>query len=1043
VIERVIAFSLRQRGLVCMLAMLLIGAGVWSAMHLLIDAVPDISPVQVVVDSRVAALAPEEVERLVTYPIEVAMSGLPRLDYTRSLSRYGVSEVTLQFKDGTDIYWARQLVAERLTSVRDQLPPGIAEPELGPITSGLGEIYSYVVEPKTNSTLTLDDARIAQDWLVKPMLRAVPGVTEVDTVGWYVSQFQITPDLVKLRAYELALDDLTRAVESNNENAGGSYIERRGEQVTVRSVGRATSARDLASLVVATRGGVPIRVSDVAEVGIGHALRAGMALHGANETVLGSVLMLLGENSREVAQRVERKIEEVRASLPGGLQITPVYTRTTLVNQTIHTVERNLLHGGLLVFIVLLLTLGHVRAAIIVVLAIPLSMTFAMIGMVVGGVSGNLMSLGAIDFGLIVDGAVVMTENMVRRVSQKREALGRVLTADERHATMIQACQEMGRPVSFAVAIIIMVYLPILTLQGVEGKMFRPMALTVVMALVGSLILALTLVPALASVVIGGRKIHRDNWFIRVMAAAYRPTLRLALRWRWATVLVALVLFAVAAWLFPRLGAVFLPRLQEGALNVRAIKLPSASIASSLQMDKQVVTRLLRFPEVTRVFTHAGSGDVVVEPMAANDTDVIAILRPPSEWTTAHSLDGLINAMETDLNSNIAGCAFGFVQPIEDRFNDMIAGIASDLGVLIYGDDFDTLSALAQNVKSIVGTTLGAEDVRFEMAATAPVLEIRPRRDMLARYGLTISDINDLISTAIAGRTLGQIIEGDKHFDIVLRLADAQRADLDELRNLPMPGPATGLRLDDVADIEFREMPPTLLRRMGRRYVLVESMVRGRDIASFVQDVESRTKAGVKLPEGYSISYGGQFETYLTARNRLTVVVPMALLLIFMFLFGAFQSVRQALLVFTGVPLAVTGGAFALWLCGLPFSISAGVGFIALSGVAVLNGVVMVSYINQLRVEGESIDDAVTEGALTRLRPVLMTALVASLGFVPMAIATGTGAEVQRPLATVVIGGLISSTLLTLVVLPVLYRWWEREVENHISQPTTNITGGS
>jgi cobalt-zinc-cadmium resistance protein CzcA len=1027
VIERLIAFSLRQRALVCMLAVLLIGAGIWSATRLPIDAVPDISPVQVVIDTRVAALAPEEVEQLVTYPIEVAMSGLPRLDYTRSLSRYGVSEVVLQFKDGTDIYWARQLVAERLQTVRDQLPAGLAEPELGPISSGLGEIYFYVVEPKTNSTLTLDDARIAQDWIVKPMLRAVPGVTEVATIGGYVPQFQIVPDLVKLRAYGLSLDDLAHAVESNNNNAGGSYIERHGEQVVVRTVGRATSAQDLATLVVATRHGVPIRLSDVAKVGTGHALRAGMALHGSRETVLGSVLMLMGENSRAVAQRVEQKIEEVRASLPAGLQITPVYTRTALVNQTIHTVEMNLFHGGLLVFVVLLLTLGHVRAAIIVALTIPLSMMMAMLGMVAGGISGNLMSLGAIDFGLIVDGAVVMTENLVRRVSQKRESLGRPLTPDEKHLVTIHACQEMGRPVSFAVAIIIMVYLPILTLQGVEGRMFRPMAITVVLALAGSLLLALTLVPALASMVVSGRRIHRENWLIRSVGAVYRQTLRWALRWRWATVLLALVPVAIAAGLFPRLGAVFLPRLEEGSLNITAIKLPSASITTSLEMDKLAVARVLRFPEVIRVFTHAGSGDVTTDPMPANDTDIIATLRPHAEWTTAHDLDGLIQAMQSDLNSNVAGCSFGFVQPIEDRFNDMIAGLRSDLGVLIFGDDFDKLGALAQDVKSIIGNTPGAEDVRFEMAMTAPVLEIRPRREVLGRYGLTIADVNDLVSTTLAGRTLGQIIEGDKHFDIVLRLADAQRADLNVLRSLPVPGPATGLQLGDVAEIVFKEMPPTLLRRMGRRYVVVESMVRGRDLAGFVQDVQSRIKAGVKLPEGFSISYGGQFETYLAARNRLVIVVPMVLLLIFMLLFSAFQSVRQALLVFTGVPLAVTGGVIALWLRQLPFSISAGIGFIALSGVAVLNGVVMVSCINQLRGEGKSVTDAVTEGALTRLRPVLMTALVASLGFIPMAIATGTGAEVQRPLATVVIGGLISSTLLTLLVLPVLYRWFERE----------------
>ncbi len=1026
-IERLIAFSLRQRALVCMLAVLLIVAGVWSAFHLPIDAVPDISPVQVVIDTRVTALAPEEVERLVTYPIEVTMSGLPKLDYTRSLSRYGVSEVILQFKDGTDIYWARQLVAERLQSVRDQLPPGLAETELGPISSGLGEIYFYVVEPKTNSTLTLDDARIAEDWIVKPMLRAVPGVAEVATIGGYTPQFQIVPDLVKLRAYGLTLDDLAHAVESNNENAGGSYIERHGEQVAAHTIGRATSVQDLSSMVVTTRHGVPIHVGDVAQVGRGHALRAGFAMHGEQETVLGSVLMLMGENSREVARRVEQKIEEVRTSLPDGLQITPVYTRTTLVNQTIHTVAMNLVHGGILVFVVLLLTLGHARAAIVVALAIPLSMMFATLGMVAGNISGNLMSLGAIDFGLIVDGAVVMTENLVRRMTQKREALGRPLTPLERQATAVHACEEMGRPVSFAVAIIIMVYLPILTLQGVEGKMFRPMALTVVMALAGSLLLALTLVPALASMMVGGRKVHRENWLISSVAAAYRPTLRWALRWRWVTLLVAVVPLALAAWLFPRLGAVFLPRLEEGSLNITAIKLPSASITSSLEMDKQVVARVLRFPEVIRVFTHAGSGDVTTDPMPANDTDVIALLRPHSQWTTAHDLDGLIKAMESDLNSNVAGCSFGFVQPIEDRFNDMIAGLRSDLGVMIFGDDFDKLGELAQNVKSIVGGTPGAEDVRFEMSMTAPVLEIRPRREMLARYGVTIADVNGLVSTALAGRNLGQIIEGDKHFDIVLRLTDAQRADLDVLRNLPLPGPMTGLRLRDVADIVFQEMPPTLLRRTGRRYVVVESMVRGRDLASFVQEVQTRIKNGIKLPEGYSISYGGQFETYMAARNRLVIVVPIVLLLIFMLLFGAFQSVRQAILVFTGVPLAITGGVFALWLRDLPFSISAGIGFIALSGVAVLNGVVMVSYINYLREEGKPTADAVTEGALTRLRPVLMTALVASLGFVPMAIATGTGAEVQRPLATVVIGGLISSTLLTLVVLPTLYNIFERE----------------
>ncbi|HKW15721.1 MAG TPA: CusA/CzcA family heavy metal efflux RND transporter [Candidatus Krumholzibacteria bacterium] len=1026
-IQRLVAFALHQRLLVCLFGVMLVVAGVWAALRLPIDAVPDITPVQVSINTRVTSFAPEEVERLVTYPLEVSMSGLPRLQFTRSLSRYGVSQITLQFKDGTDVYWARQLVAERLQSARDALPPGIAEPEMGPIASGLGEIYFYVIEPKPNSGLTLEDARTAQDWIVKPMLRSVPGVTEVATIGGYEQQIQVAPDLVRLRAYGLTLDDVARAVEAANANAGGGYIERNGEQVTVRAVGRAETTDDLAGAVIALRDNVAIKVSDVATVGIGRALRAGFAMRNEREAVLGSALMLMGENSREVAKRVEKRIEEVRASLPPGLEITPVYTRTTLVEETIHTVAMNLLHGGLLVFAVLFLTLGHPGAAIVVALAIPLSMMFAMIGMVKGGISGNLMSLGAIDFGLIVDGAVVMTENAVRRMGREHETLGRHLSREERRLTTLDACAEMGRPVAFAVAIIIIVYLPILALQGVEGRMFRPMAFTVILALVGSLLIALTLVPALVSLVVTGKGGAHESRFVRAAGRVYRPALTRALRRPLVTMLVALVPLVIAAFLFPRLGAVFLPRLEEGSIDVRVTKLPSAALSQSLAIDKQVIPILMRFPEVSGIFTHAGSADISTDPAAANDTDVMLTLRPRKQWKTAKDQSALAQAMEDSLGDHVAGCTYGFTQPIEDRFDDLLAGISGDVGVMIYGEDYDVLRRVAGQVQDVLRATPGSQGVRFDMGSTAPVLEVRPRRDALARYGLAVGDVNDVVSVALAGREVGQWIEGDRHLDIVLRLSDVERTDLNVLRNLPVPAAATGLRLSDVADITFTQMPPTLLRRMGSRYVVVESYVNGRDLGGFVGDVQARIRHDVKLPPGYSIDYGGQFETYLAARNRLAIVVPIALSLILLLLFSAFQSLRQALLVFTGVPLAVTGGVMALFLRGLPFSISAGVGFIALSGVAVLNGVVMVSRFNSLRDEGASAHDAAYEGALERLRPVLMTALVASLGFVPMAIAHGTGAEVQRPLATVVIGGLISSTLLTLLVLPVLYSRFERD----------------
>ncbi|MBI3872757.1 MAG: efflux RND transporter permease subunit [candidate division Zixibacteria bacterium] len=1028
-ISGVIRFALNQRALVLMLTALLIGLGVWSFQRLPIDAVPDITTTQVQINTPVKALAPAEVEKLVTFPIETAMSGIPKADEIRSLTRYGLSQVTVVFEDGTDIYWARQQILERLQEARERLPQGLADPVMGPITTGLGEIFSYTVEGDSVSPTEL---RTVQDWVIRPQLRTVPGVIEVNSIGGFEKQYHVTPDPMKLASYGLTFRDIFEALTANNANAGGAYIAHKGEQYLIRGVGLLRDAQDIEQIVLTTQRGTPVYLRDVAEVGLGEELRTGAATEQGREVVLGTAMMLMGENSRTVSMRVREKLQDIRKMLAKGITIKPVYDRTVLVNQTLETVRNNLFEGAVLVLVVLLLLLGNIRAAFIVASVIPLSMLFALTGMVQGKVSGNLMSLGAIDFGLIVDGAVVMVENIVRRLTEQQHALGRVLTRVERHHTLTDAALEVGRPVAFAVGIIMIVYLPILTLHGIEGKMFKPMAFTVLLALGGALVLSLTLIPVLCSLAMHRKVSERGNLLVGLLKRAYKPTLRVTWRLRWAVVIAATVLVAVALWLFLRLGAVFVPQLDEGSLVVQAWRLPSISLDQSLAMQTSTDKLLMEVPEVENVFTRIGTAEVATDPMPISLGESIVLLKPRRQWPNAKTRDELIEEMRQHLEA-LPGQRPVFTQPIQMRFDELIAGVRADVAVKIFGDDMGVLQRFATQIRSMLAKVPGAEDIEAEQVSGLPVLQLEVDRDKIARYGLNVADVLGLIETAIGGKRTGQLFEGEQRFDIIVRLPAPMRENIDEIKQLTVRTPDGALiPLHQLARIEIVEGLNQISREHAKRRIAVQANVRGRDIDGFVKEARERIAREIepKLPEGYYLEWGGQFQNLQAARQRLTIVVPLALALIFFLLFSAFKSVRQSILISTGVPLAVTGGVFALALRGLPFSISAGVGFIALSGVAVLNGVVMVSYINRLRDEGRSIAEAVTEGALTRLRPVLMTAMVASLGFVPMALATGTGAEVQRPLATVVIGGIMSSTLLTLVVLPVLYRWFEREAAN-------------
>jgi cobalt-zinc-cadmium resistance protein CzcA len=1039
-IQGILRFALMQRSTVVLATVGLVGLGIWSAASLPRDAVPDITGVQVQINTEVPALAAEESEKLVTQPMEVELAGLPGVEEMRSLTKFGLSQVTLDFRDGTDIYRARQLVAERLQGLAERLPPG-ASPKLAPISTGLGEIFYYNVQykddakgkPATELEQLMELSEI-QEYVIKPLLRTVPGVAEINETGGYERQYVIQPEPASLVRVNLTFKELADIVEKNAQNAGGGIISRNGEQLTIRAVSRVNSVAEIENLPIKFGAGVkPILVKDVADGRTGTKFRTGAATLNGKETVIGTTMMLAGQNSMEVAERVKARIAEIQSKLPDGVEIVRQYDRSILIERTIDTVKRNLYEGAILVVAVLLVLLGNARAALIVSTAIPLSFLFALFGMARLGISGNLMSLGAVDFGLIIDGAVVIVENIVRHLGEEQHRLGRVLTREERLKAVYAASAQVGSPMFFGVIIITVVYIPILALTGIEGKMFHPMALTVMLALGGALVLALTLMPALSSLILTGSVGEGDNLVVRLFKSIYAMVLRVALRLRYLVVAGAVGLVAFTFWLFPKLGAEFVPKLDEGSITSMLYKPVGMSMEESLRTDTEVERVLLaKFPELTRIFSRIGTSEIASDPMPPNESDVYLFYKPVEEWpkTAGRPRDKaeLREQIEAEIKKINPEYNILFAQPIEMRFNEMLEGTRAELAVKIFGNDYDVLERLAEEVKAVLEGTPGVGQVEYETEGRTPQLQIIARRDVLQRYGLQAEELNEAVVSALAGDVVGQMIEGNRRHDIVLRMPEDLRADDDQIKKLPLRVGATGLLpLGDAVDFKTVKTVEPILRDNGQRRAALMVNLKTRDIEGFVKEADRRIRAQVRFPEGYLLEFGGQFENLQQARTRLAVVVPSALLLIFVLIFMAFGSLRQALLVYSGVPLAMTGGVLALWLRGMPFSITAAVGFIALSGVAVLNGLVMISYFNQLREKGRTLVESVHEGSLTRLRPVLMTAFVASLGFVPMAIASGTGAEVQRPLATVVIGGIISSTLLTLVVLPVLYAWLERE----------------
>jgi len=1080
-LESILRFSVQHRWLVLLCTIGVAIVGFFSLKNLPIDAVPDITNNQVQINTLFPALSPIEVEKQITFPIETALAGIPGLEYSRSLSRNGFSQVTAVFEDSVDIYFARQQVLERLSQARESLPPG-AEPQMGAITTGLGEIYVWTVEfthphgkgaqvvdgqpgwQSDGSYLTPEGQRLktdlertaylreVQDWIIRPQIKGVPGVAGIDAIGGYVKQYHVQPDPMKLVSYGLTFHHVIEALEKNNTSTGAGYIEHKGESYLVRAAGRILTQDQIGEIVVGQHGGTPIRVRDVATVGIGRELRTGSASENGEEVVVGTAMMLINANSRQVANDVDAKITEVNKTLPPGVRTRTVLNRTQLVNATIGTVQKNLAEGAILVIVVLFLLLGNFRAAFITALAIPLSMLMTATGMVQSKISGNLMSLGAIDFGLIVDGSVIIVENCLRRLAERQHHLGRKLMLAERLEEVLTASKEMIKPSVFGQAIIIIVYLPILTLTGIEGKMFTPMAMTVVFALVAAFILSLTFVPAMVALGITGKVNEKENFLVRGVKWAYAPTLRWAVRLRYVTVGAGVAAFALSLLLFARLGQEFIPTLDEKNIAVQAIRIPSTSLTQSTEMQFDVEKVLSQFPEVAIVYSKTGTAEMAADPMPPSISDTFVILKPQKDWPNPRETkQQLLERMEKAV-ADLPGNNYEWTQPIQMRFNELIAGIRSDVAVKLYGDDFGKLTPTAEAIAKVLQGIPGAADVKAEQTEGLPVMNVEIDRAAIARHGLNVADVQDVIAVAIGGREAGLVFEGDRRFDLVVRLPDDIRRDITALQHLPIPLPqgdgdepvrlASANRragaaeadakrpgfipLGSIAKIEITEGTNQISRENGKRRVVIQANVRGRDIGSFVAEAQEKLQREVMIPAGYWIDWGGQFENLIAARERLLIVVPVCFFMIFLLLFSTFNSVKHALIVFTGVPLALTGGIVALWLRDMPFSISAGIGFIALSGVAVLNGLVMITFINQLRREGVALEEAIQRGALTRLRPVLMTALVASLGFVPMALATGTGAEVQRPLATVVIGGLISSTLLTLVLLPALYRLWHR-----------------
>jgi cobalt-zinc-cadmium resistance protein CzcA len=1018
----IIDWALRYRAIVLLAVVLTSAFGIYSLQRLPIDAVPDITPNQVLVLTRAPSLSPVEVEQFLTFPIETAMTGLPGIERIQSVSKNGLSYVAIYFKEDVDTYFARRLVMERLPQARENIPAGMGSPEMGPIATGLGEIYQFKVTGPGHSLMEL---RSILDWDIAPKLRSVPGIVEVNTHGGELKTYEVQIDSEKLMAYHVPLEKLISALEKNNANAGGAYLERIEEQSLIRGEALITNLSDIEKIVVAVSpSGTPILVRNLGDVRFAPMVRQGFATQdGKGEIVIGVAMMLIGENSRIVADRVKAKLSDIQRTLPAGVKVEPLYDRTDLVRRTIGTVTRNLLEGGLLVIAVLLLLLGSLKGGVMVSLAIPLSMLVAFAGMVQANISGNLMSLGAIDFGLIVDGSVVMVENILRRLGHRK--------ADEQPIGVIRcAAQEVGRPTFFGVLIILLVYVPILTLRGVEGKMFRPMAMTVVFALAASLVIAVVVMPVLSSYIFRKQVTEKQTWFMRKAEAAYVPVLRRVLRFPLPTVVVGALIFVASLAVVPYLGAEFIPTLDEGSIVVMMYRVPGISVAESLHGNEIIENVLREFPEVQSVYCRTGRPEVATDPMAIDQSDVYVFLKPASEWPQSRAKDDLVSAMKAKLEEHAPGAGYSFSQPIQMRMQELMeSGVRSDIAAKLYGDDLNILRQKADQIAALVGKIPGAADVRAERVAGLPYLRIRVRRDAVARHGLDAADVLNTVE-AIGGKVVGQVVEANKRFALQVRFEQPDRDSIDSIRSL-MIGDNEGhfIPLAQLADVFEESGPAQITRENAQRRISVEMNVRGRDLASFVSEASRTVARKVKLPAGYSIDWGGKFEQLESASRRLAITVPAVLLLIFVLLYFNFGSFVPAALISLNVPLAATGGILALLLRGMPFSISAGVGFIALFGIAVLNGIVLLTYIIETHKSGTQLEQAVEAGARTRLRPVLMTALVASLGFIPMALSHGAGAEVQRPLATVVIGGLVTSTALTLLVLPAVYLWLQKRHE--------------
>lgn len=1026
-IDFILRLVIERRYLLLSGVLVIVGMGLWSYQKLPIDAVPDITNVQVQINTLAPGYSPLEAEQRITYPVETALAGLPNLSYTRSLSRYGLSQVTVVFDENTDMYFARNLINAKLGTIKSALPPGL-EPEMGPISSGLGEIFMYTVQAQPGAKQPNGapyDAialREIQDWIIKPQLAQVKGVVEVNGIGGYNKQYHITPNIQQLLHFAVSMQDIVQALTLNNSNRGAGFIERHGQQLLVRSPGQLGTLDDIANVIITQRDSVPITVGDVADIAIGKELRTGAATQNGIETVLGTVMMLIGENSRTVARDVAAKLVDVQASLPTGIVATAVYDRTQLVDRAIATVSKNLVEGALLVIVILFLLLKNLRAALITAAVIPLSMLATMTGMVTAGVSANLMSLGALDFGIIVDGTVIIVENAIRRLShaQRQQALG----LRERLQVVFEATSEVIRPSLFGVFIITMVYIPIFSLTGVEGKMFHPMAATVVMALLAAMVISLTLVPAAIAVFLTGKISDKEGLVMHNAKRCYHGLLLLAFKFRWLVLGSSTALVVMCAWWVTALGTEFIPQLDEGDIALHAMRIPGTSLEQAVEMQAALEQRIMSFPEVDKVFARIGTAEIATDPMPPNVADNFVILKPRAQWPNPkRTKDELMAEMEKRLKE-LPGNNYEFTQPIQMRFNELISGVRADVGIKVFGDDLDQLTATAHDILATVKQIEGVADARVEQVTGLPMLSIIPKRTALGRYGLNVSALQDWVAAAIGGESAGIVYEGDRRFELVVRLPEDVRRDIDKLAFLPVPLPhGDYVPLSEVATLDISPAPAQISRENGKRRIVVTANVRGRDLGGFVAEAKSRIAASVDIPAGYWLNYGGTFEQLASASQRLSLVVPLTLAMIMGILVMAFGSLKDAFIIFSGVPLALTGGVLALVLRGMPMSISAGIGFIALSGVAVLNGLVMLAFIRDLWHKKGDLMDAVMEGALMRLRPVLMTALVASLGFVPMALNTGTGAEVQRPLATVVIGGILSSTLLTLVVLPILYHW--------------------